>query len=120
MTLKTGDIYWVNLEPSIGDEIRKKQPVVVMNPGHSRYLKLAIVVPITHWRPEWKDHAFFVLLDPSPSNGLERRSAVDCFQIRAISHGKFLERLGAASDAEIEQMKRAIAFILDIDPEHCQ
>jgi len=119
MTLNTGDIYWVNLEPTIGDEIKKKRPVVILNPGHRRYLKLAVVLPITHWRPEWEDHAFFVPLDSSPSNGLARKSAVDCFQIRAISHERFVESIGAASDTEIDQMKRAIALILDIDPEHC-
>ena len=117
--MKTGDIYWVNLEPTIGDKIKKKRPVVILNPGHHRHLRLAIVLPITQWRPEWKDHAFFVPVEPSENNGLLMKSAVDCFQIRAISHERFLERIGATSDAEIDQMKRAIALILDIDPEHC-
>ncbi len=47
--LKTGEIYWVNLDPTLGDEIKKGRPVVVLNPGHSKNLKLAIVVPITGW-----------------------------------------------------------------------
>ncbi len=34
MTLKIGDPYWVNLEPTIGDEIRKKRPVIILNAGH--------------------------------------------------------------------------------------
>ncbi len=119
MILKTGDLYWVNLEPTIGDEIKTKRPVVILNPGHHRYLKLAVVLPITQWRREWQDHAFFVAMDASENNGLTKKSAVDCFQIRAISHERFLERIGAATEEEIAQMKRAIALILDIDPEHC-
>ncbi len=34
--MKTGEIYWVNLNPTIGDEIKKKRPVVVLNPGHEK------------------------------------------------------------------------------------
>ncbi len=49
--MKTGEIYWVNLDPTIGDEIQKKRPVIVVNGGHDRYLKLAIVVPVTAWNP---------------------------------------------------------------------
>jgi mRNA interferase MazF len=117
--LKTGDIYWVNLDPSIGDEIRKKRPVVIMNAGHVKNLRLAIVVPVTGWKPQWQDHPFFVPLDPAPSNGLGKKSAVDCFQIRAVSHDRFLEKIGSASVAELDAIKRAIVLILDIDPEHC-
>jgi len=117
--LKSGDIYWVNLEPSIGDEIKKKRPVVVLNPGHSKHLRLAIVVPVTGWRPEWKSHPFFVSLDPAETNGLDKKSVVDCFQIRAVSHNRFREKAGSIFDNELDKMKKAIALILDIDPEHC-
>jgi mRNA interferase MazF len=118
--LRNGDIYWVNLDPSIGDEIRKKRPVVILNAGHAKHLRLAIVVPVTGWKPQWKSHPFFVALEPSPSNGLAKMSAVDCFQLRAVSHERFLERIGSASETQLDEMKRAIALILDIDPEHCQ
>ncbi len=117
--MKTGDIYWVNLEPTIGDEIKKKRPVVILNPGHHRHLRLAIVLPITHWRPEWKDHAFFVPVEPSENNGLRRSPQWIVFRSGRSAMNGFLERIGATSDAEIDQMKRAIALILDIDPEHC-
>ncbi len=53
--MKTGEIYWVNLDPTIGDEIKKKRPVVILNGGHAKHLKLAIVVPITGWSPYWKE-----------------------------------------------------------------
>ena len=85
MILKTGDTYWVNLEPTIGDEIEKKRRVVILNPGHHRHLRLAIDLPITHWRPEWKDQAFFVPVEPLESRGLAKKSAVDCFQLRAMN-----------------------------------
>ncbi len=117
--MKTGDLYWVNLEPAITDEAGQRRPVVVLNPGHAKYLQLAIVAPVTDWREGWKKNPFFVALEPTPDNGLEKKSAVDCFQIRAVSHESLPEKLGAVSEAEIDQIKSAAALILDIDQEHC-
>ena len=118
--MKTGEIYWVNLEPTLGDEIRKKRPVVLLNAGHAKHLRLAIVVPVTGWKAQWEDHPFFVPLDPTPFSGLDKKSVVDCFQIRAVSHQRFLEKAGTVSEYQLDQIKRAVALILDIDPEQCQ
>jgi mRNA interferase MazF len=118
--LRSGDIYWVNLDPTIGDEIKKKRPVVVLNGGHQKHLRLAIVVPVTSWNPTWEDNPFFVLLDPSVKNGLKKKSVIDCFQIRAISHGRFLEKLGGITMDEISRIKKSLALILDLEPEDCE
>jgi mRNA interferase MazF len=117
--LKTGELYWVNLAPTMGDEIRKTRPVIVLNGGHEKHLKLAIVVPITAWSPHWEENPFFVTLMPGANNGLQKKSAVDCFQVRALSHKRFVNRIGNITTAEIDAIKKAIALILDIEPEHC-
>lgn len=118
--MKTGDIYWVNLDPTIGDEIRKRRPVVVLNGGHEKKLRLAIVVPITGWAPQWEKNPFFVPLEPDGRNQLQKKSAVDCFQLRAISHDRFLEKTGNVPENKMDLIKAAIALILDIDSEHCK
>ncbi len=118
--MKTGEIYWVNLDPAIGDKIKKRRPVIVVNGGHEKHLRLAIVVPVTSWSPHWNENPFFVALEPGSNNALQKKSAVDCFQIRAISHKRFVEKIGNISDNEIDLIKKSIAFILDIDPEHCE
>ena len=119
-TLKIGDIVWVNLDPTLGDEIRKKRPVVVLNNGHEKHLRLAIVVPITNWTALWENNPFFVRLDPSKENGLKKKSAVDCFQIRAVSHQRVLDRLGSVTPFELTQIKKSLALILDLEPEDCE
>jgi mRNA interferase MazF len=118
--LKTGEIHWVNLDPTIGDEIEKKRPVIVLNGGHDKHLKLAIVVPITAWSPYWEGNPFFVSLEPSPDNRLQKKSVVDCFQIRAISHKRFAEKIGEISNADFHLIKKSIALILNIEPAHCE
>ena len=118
--MKTGEIYWVNLDPAIGDEIKKRRPVIVINGGHDKHLRLAIVVPVTAWGPYWDKNPFFVPLEPDSSNRLQKKSAVDGFQIRAISHNRFVEKIGNISNDEIDLIKKSIALILDIEPEHCE
>ncbi len=109
----------MNLDPTIGDEIRKKRPVVVLNPGHLKHLKLAIVVPVTGWNSYWDENPFFISLEPDIRNGLSKRSVIDCYQIRAISHGRLTERIGSISPEEIALVRKAISLILDIEPDDC-
>jgi mRNA interferase MazF len=118
--LRAGEIYWVNLDPAIGDEIKKRRPVIVVNGGHDKHLRLAIVVPVTTWSPYWDKNPFFISLEPDSNNGLRKKSAVDCFQVRAISHNRFVEKIGNISNDEIDLIKKSIALILDIEPEHCE
>ena len=118
--MNSGEIYWVNLDPTIGDEIKKRRPVIIINGGHDKHLKLAIVVPVTAWSPYWDDNPFFVTLEPNSKNGLNKKSSIDCFQIRAISHNRFVKKIGNISNEEISAIKKSIALILYIEPEHCE
>jgi mRNA interferase MazF len=115
--LNVGDVYTVNLDPTIGDEIRKLRPVVILNGGHEKHLKLAIVAPVTQWKPAWEQNPFFVVLSPNMQNGLQKKSVVDCFQIRAISHQRFVNRLGVVSREDLDRIRQSVALILDIDSE---
>ena len=118
--MKAGEIYGVNLDPTIRNEIKKRRPVVVLNGGHDKHLKLAIVVAVTVWSSHWEKNPFFVSLEADTKNGLKKKSVVDCFQIRAVSHNRFAEKIGEISNDEINQIKRSITLILDVEPEHCE
>ena len=87
---------------------------------YDKHLKLAIVVPVTAWSSYWEKNPFFVALKPNTNNRLKKKSVVDCFQIRAVSHNRFAEMIGEISNDEIDQIKRSITLILDIEPEHCE
>ena len=118
--MRTGEIYWVNLDPTIGNEIKKRRPVIVLNGGHDRHLRLAIVLPVTEWSLYWDENPFFVSLEPDSNNGLKKKSAVDCFQVRTISHNRFVRKIGNISKDKIDLIKKSIALILDIEPKHCE
>lgn len=54
-----GEIWLVNLEPTIGAEIKKTRPAVIVNDDAIGILPLKVIVPIT----DWKDHYAAAPLD---------------------------------------------------------
>ncbi|MBA2490660.1 MAG: type II toxin-antitoxin system PemK/MazF family toxin [Gammaproteobacteria bacterium] len=46
--IKRGDVYWVNLDPTIGSEIKKTRPALVVSPDDmNQALPRVIVAPLT-------------------------------------------------------------------------
>jgi mRNA interferase MazF len=45
---------------------------------------------------------------------------VDCFQIRAVSHQRIMDRLGSVTPLEMTHIKTSLSLILDIEPEDCR
>lgn len=117
--MRSGEIWLVNLDPTMGSEIRKSRPVVLVQGGHKKNLPLAIVVPVTGFKPAWAENPFFAVLDPTEINGLQKKSAVDCYQIRCLSHQRFIKLLGKITESQVSAIKTSLALILDIEEEHC-
>jgi mRNA interferase MazF len=84
MALSRGEIWLVNLDPTIGDEIRKVRPAVIMSSDAIGVLALRVVVPITGWQPRFQGCDWLVRLDPDQNNCLDKPSAADAFQVRPL------------------------------------
>jgi mRNA interferase MazF len=81
--MKRGEIYFANLDPTIGSEIKKKRPVlIVSNDANNKFSKTVTIVPITS--NVTKVYPFEVLLE-TQSSGLPKVSKAQCHQIRTIS-----------------------------------
>ena len=95
-----GEIWLVNLDPTIGDEIRKVRPAIIVNRDALTVLSLRIVVPLTGWQERFNDSDWLVRVDPDSSNGLDKVSAADAFQVRSVSTRRCVRRLGHLSQAD--------------------
>ena len=113
--MKQAEIWEVDLSPSIGAEIRKVRPAVIINDDAIGVLPLRIIAPVTGWKNQFQDAPWMVKLTPAPNNNLKKISTVDCFQIRSISTRRFIRKIGTVSIEEIEQIKNAVKAVIDAD-----
>ena len=82
----------MNLDPTIGAEIQKSRPVVIVNDDSVGILPLKVIVPVTDWKPQYGAAPWMVKPDPDSTNNLSKPSAADCFQVRSVSQLRFYER----------------------------
>ncbi|PSB04627.1 MazF family transcriptional regulator, partial [filamentous cyanobacterium Phorm 46] len=81
--MKRGEIYYANLSPTVGSEIDKRRPVlVVSNDANNRAANTVTILPITS--NITRVYPFEVLLNPEDS-GLSKPSKVQAQQVRTIS-----------------------------------
>jgi len=95
MTVRRGEIYWVEFDPVKGSEQGGLRPaLVVQNDVGNRYSPTTVVVAITRAVPP-KPYPFVVRIEPEDS-GLRQRSAVNCAQIATIQQAGPASRLRPA------------------------
>ncbi len=97
--MKRGDIYFLNLDPTVGKEIKKTRPVVIVsNNANNKVSETITVVPITSNTK--KVYPFEVLLKKSES-GLSKDSKAQCQQIRTVSIERVSGRMTGSLDEEL-------------------
>src|SRR2546422_4669282 len=100
---KRGEIWLVGFDPTIGSEIRKTRPAVVISSDAVGRLPIKLVAPITDWKGRFTSSLWHVRIDPDPLNGLTKSSAVDALQLRGMDHQRFVHKLGDVSPSQLEE-----------------
>jgi len=109
-----GDIWLINLDSSIGAEIRKTRPTVIVNDNAIGILPLRVIVPLTAWKDRYTVASWMVQIDPDASNGLSKPSAADALQIRSVSCDRFVKKIGQVSEVLLEEILTAIRVVIGI------
>jgi mRNA interferase MazF len=113
--MKQGEIWLINLDPSVGSEMKKTRPAIIVNDDNLGKLPLKVIVPVTDWKDRYQIAVWMVKLTPNATNGLSKVSSGDCFQVRSVSEKRFVRKLGEITSAEREQIKVALAKVLTIE-----
>lgn len=109
-----GDIWLARLDPTVGHEIKKTRPVVILqNDIGNTYGATTIVAAITsqqlgHLR------ATDVLLPSGRSTGLRVPSKVLLSQLRTIDKRRLIERLGHVTESEQAAIEQAVTVSLGL------
>jgi mRNA interferase MazF len=110
---RRGEVWLVNFDPTIGTEIRKTRPAVVVSSEAVGCLPIKLVAPVTDWKEYFTPNIWHVRIDPDPTNGFTKVSAVDTLQLRGMDHRRFVRKLGQVSPTTMEEIVLAIAAIVE-------
>lgn len=112
--MKRGEIWLINLDPTIGAEIKKTRPAVIVNADQLGKLPLKIIVPITDWKDHYSIAPWMVKIVSSSQNGLSKKSSADCFQVRSVAQERFLKKLGNLKAEQMDQIAHGLSAVLQI------
>jgi mRNA interferase MazF len=108
LIVKRGEIWWVNFEPSIGGEIRKKRPaVIVSNNVANQFLNRVQVIPLTSNVDKLYPSEAYIEFQ-----GKKAKAMAD--QLTTVSKKRLVNQAGTVSSAGLEGIKRAISIQLDL------
>jgi mRNA interferase MazF len=116
MSMKRGQIWLVDLAPTLGAEMTKARPAVIVSSDTIGTLPLKVVVPVTAWQPVFAKFPWMVRIDPDAANGLSKASAADTFQVRSLSQIRFVHQIGDLSSETLDRIEQALVLVLEISP----
>ena len=111
MSLRRGEVYFVNFDPTIGAEIKKTRPALILqNDIANMYSPITIVAAIT----SKSDEQLYPTEVPieSPEGGMIRDSVVLLNQIRSIDKTRLVKRLGLLKPDTMQKVDRALEVSL--------
>ena len=102
MNIKRYEIYFADLNPTTGSEIKKNRPVVVISQDvMNKYLETIVVCPLTsQLHPEWKTRLQIKCAD--------KMAEVAVDQIRTISKQRLKNRIDKLTDIKASQLRKLI------------
>ncbi len=103
---RRGEVYLVNLDPTVGKEIRKTRPaLIIQTDTYNRYSATTVVVPITSNTSNPGPSK--VLVTP-PEGGLKKESVILLKQIRVVDKRRLLKRLGKVESQTLRKVDAAM------------
>jgi len=110
--MRKGEVWLIILDPTIGAEIRKTRPAVIISEDAIGILPLRVIVPLTDWKERYSIAPWMVAILPNEQNGLAKPSSADAFQIRSVSQERFVQRLGVLDKDQITQILKAVQIVI--------
>lgn len=105
MELRQYEIYWINLDPTVGGEIRKTRPCVIVSPNEINfYLKTILIAPVTSTVNEIPFRVKIAL------KGKMNTIALD--QIRAVDRSRIYDYIEKLDDESIKELKETLNEML--------
>jgi mRNA interferase MazF len=112
--MRQGEVWIVSLDPTVGAEIKKARPCVIVNDDAVGVLPLKIVAPITDYKDKFKDVPWMVTLNPGGENGLDKKSVLDLFQVRSVAEERLVRHIGTVGVNGLQSIKTALKIVFGL------
>lgn len=110
---RRGEVWEVDFNPTVGDEIAKIRPAIVVSSDAMGRLAIKTVVPVTTWKDWFANNLWMVRLAPNATNGLRNVSTADAMQIRGVGLERFVRKLGWMSSEVMTNIAAAVAILVE-------
>ncbi|MCW7480872.1 type II toxin-antitoxin system PemK/MazF family toxin [Leptospira kanakyensis] len=105
MVIKQYEIYSINLDPTVGFEIQKSRPCIVISPNEmNQFIGTVMIAPMT---TASKSYPTRVALTFQGKNG-----SVVLDQIKTVDKSRLIQKLGSADSKTIQKIKKVIKEML--------
>lgn len=106
--MKRGEVWWVNFDPSVGGEIRKKRPaIIISNDSSNKFLNRVQVIPLTSRIDRVYPSEAVVMLDQQQSKAMAD-------QLTTVSKKRFLNKLTQLSHSDMRKIEHIIQIQLGL------
>jgi mRNA interferase MazF len=107
---KRGEIWWVNLDPTVGSETAKKRPCVILQNdiGNVRS-STTMVAPLLKGS---KAYPFVVVVEATVVNGLDETRGIHLEQMRVVDARRIDNKLGTLDDKYWREIEQAVCLVL--------
>lgn len=112
MKIKLGDIFYANLNPTVGSEQDGIRPVlVVQNNKGNRFSPTIVIIPITS---SLSKTSLPTHIELENTVGLDKKSIALVEQIRTLDKKRLLRKITCVSQVDLEKVKQAVKHNLNI------
>lgn len=111
--MKQGEIWQVNLDPTIGSEMKKSRPCIILNNDMVGKLALKIVAPLTDFKEHYAQVPWMVTIEPNKTNGLTKKSSIDLFQVRSLSQKRLTQKIGNVENDILEACENSLYLVFE-------